>query len=156
MAKTNSNFVVDDYTKYVLLDYRQRLLRILLVTCIVILLGLTIFSLIDQGSTTLIELNSLNMISAGISIIVFLILLWMNQSGHVVLVGWVFCLFVLVTIFASYRSLDFTPALLIMALPVTVASLIIQPWTSFLFAGITIIIYTWGYLQSGMTFGFDS
>ena len=133
MTQTHSNSVVDDYTKYILLDYRQKLLGILLVTCIIILLGLTIFNLIDRGRTTLIDLDGFDLVSAGIAIIVFFILLWMNQRGHVVLVGWIFCLIVLVTIIASYRTLDFTPALLILALPVAAASLVIQPWASFIF-----------------------
>lgn len=156
MTQTNSNSAVDDYTKYILLDYRQKLLRILLITCIIILLGLTIFSLIDRGRTTLIDWDGFDLVSAGIAILVFLVLLWMNQRGHVMLVGWIFCLIVLVTIIASYRTLDLTPALLILALPVAVASLIIQPWASLLFAGITIIIYIWIYLQSWKAFGFDN
>jgi hypothetical protein len=127
MTKTNSNFVVDDYTKYILLDYRQKLLRILLVACIIILLGLTISNLMGWLPATRIELERFNLADAGIAITVFLILLWMNQKGHVVLVGWTFCLFVFIAIFTSYPSLDFTPALLILALPMVVASLIIQP-----------------------------
>lgn len=43
-----------------------------------------------------------------------------------------------------------------MALPVAVSSLIIQPWTSFLFAGLTIMIYMWTYLQSGKVSDLDS
>ena len=142
MTKTNSNVVVDDYTKYILLDYRQKLLRILLVACIIILLGLMIFYLIDRGRTTLMDWTGFDLVSAGIAIIVFLIFLWMNQRGHVVLVGWIFCLFVFMTIFASYRSLDSNLAFLIIALLIVVSSLIIQPWASFLFAGLIVIMYT--------------
>ena len=68
MTQTNSNSAVDDYTKYILLDYRQKLLRILLITCIIILLGLTIFSLIDRGRTTLIDWDGFDLVSAGIAI----------------------------------------------------------------------------------------
>ena len=156
MTKTNSNFVVDDYTKYILLDYRQKLLRVLLVACIVILLGIATFNLMGSSSVTLIEFERFNLVDIGIAIAVFLILLWMNQRGHVALVGWIFCLFVFVSILVSYSLNDFNQALLIMALPVTVSSLIIQPWTSFLFAGLTIIIYTWTYLQSAQAFDYDS
>ena len=156
MTKTNPNVVVDDYTKYILLDYRQKLLRVLLVACIVILLGIAIFNLMGPSSTTLIEFEKFSLVNAGIAITVFLILLWMNQRGHVTLVGWIFCLFVFVSIFASYSLNDFSQTLLIMALPAAVSSLIIQPWTSFLFVGLTIIIYTWTYLQSARAFDYDS
>lgn len=85
MKQTNSNYVVDDYTKYILLDYRQKLLRVLLVACIIILLGLTIFNLMSWLPVTLIRWEGFNL-AAGIAIIVLLILLWMNQRGHVSLV----------------------------------------------------------------------
>jgi HD domain len=156
MTKTNSNVVVDDYAKYILLDYRQKLLRVLLVTCIIILLGLTIFDLMGQLPNTLNRFERFNLADAGIAITVFLILLWMNQRGHVPLVGWIFCLFVFVSIFIFYSPLHFTQALLIIALLVAVSSLIIQPWTSFLFAGLTILIYTWIYFQSGNGFAYDT
>lgn len=156
MTQTNSNFVVDDYVKYILLDYRQKLLRVLLVACIIILLGLTIFNLMGRLPNTLNEFARINLADAGIAITVLLILLWMNQRGHVTLVGWLFCLFVFVSIFVSYPQLQFTQALLIMALPVAVSSLIIQPWTSFLFAGLAIFTYTWTYFQSGNGFSYDS
>jgi putative nucleotidyltransferase with HDIG domain len=155
MTQTNSNYVVDDYTKYILLDYRQKLLRVLLVACIIILLGLTIFNLMSWLPVTLIRWEGFSL-AAGIAIIVLLILLWMNQRGHVALVGWIFCLFVFVSIFVSYSPSRFSQALLIMALPVAVSSLIIQPWTSFLFAGLTIMIYMWTYLQSGKVSDLDS
>jgi HD-GYP domain-containing protein (c-di-GMP phosphodiesterase class II) len=143
MTKTNHNVVVDDYAKYVLLDYRQKLLRVMLITSIVLLLGLTIFNLMGWLPDTLIELERINPASTGIAIIVFLILLWMNQRGHVPLVGWIFCLFLFMVILVEYGALDFPLIFFIIAWLIVIASFIVQPWASFLFAGIAIIIYLW-------------
>src|SRR5262245_59982100 len=155
MTQTNSNLVVDDYAKYVLLDYRQKLLRGLLVVCIIILLGLTVFHLIGWLPAAMDEFERFDLADAGIAIVVLLILLWMNQRGHVLLVGWMFCLFVFASIFVSCLPSQFSRTLLMMALPVVVSGLTIQPWTSFLFAGLTISIYTWIYFQSGDGFAYD-
>ena len=156
MTKTNPNVLVDDYTKYILLDYRQKLLRVLLVTCIVSLLGLTLFNRLGWMPDTLIELERVSLPSIGIAITVFLILLWMNQKGHVLLVGWIFCMFLLLAIVAYYGSFDFPLMFFVMAWLVVIASFILQPWASFLFAGIAITIFMWIPEQSGNTVDFGS
>ena len=156
MTKTNSNVVVDDYTKYILLDYRQKLLRVLLATCICILLGVTTFNLLGWIPDTLIELERVSLVSIGIAITVFLILLWMNQRGHVLLVGWIFCVFLLLAIVAYYGSFDFPLMFFVLAWLVVIASFVIQPWASFLFAAITILIFMWIPDPSGTIVGFGS
>ena len=156
MTKTNPSVLVDDYSKYILLDYRQKLLRVLLVTCIVSLVGLIIFNVSGWMPDTLIELERVSLPSIGIAITVFLILSWMNQRGHVLLVGWIFCAFLLLAIVAYYGSFDFPLMFFVMAWLVVIASFILQPWASFLFAGIAITIFRWIPEQSGNTFDFGS
>ncbi|HET9905415.1 MAG TPA: HD domain-containing phosphohydrolase [Anaerolineales bacterium] len=148
MTKTNPNFVLDDYSKYILLDYRQKLLRVLLVTSMVILFGLTIFDRMGWLPSTLIELEGINPVSTGITITVFLILLWMNQKGYVPLVGWIFCLFLFTVILVSYGTLDFPLRFFVIAWLVVIASFVIQPWAAFLFTGASIISFWWLPAQS--------
>lgn len=141
MTKTDPNFVLDNYSKYILLEYRQKLLRVLLITSVVLLLGLIIFSLMGWLPETLIELERINQASIGILITVLLGLLWMNQRGYVSLVGWVFCVLIFLVIVAYYGSFDFPLIFFIIAWLVVVASFTIQPWASFLFAGSAILAY---------------
>ncbi|OGO38975.1 MAG: hypothetical protein A2Z03_03785 [Chloroflexi bacterium RBG_16_56_8] len=139
---------MDEYSKYILLEYRQRLMRILLAACMLVTAGITILNLIEWVLNPAIEWGIFNLASDLIALAIFLALWRLNQSGYVTLVGWIFCLTVTAYIPVSYSPPYITQALVIMFLPVAVSGLIIQPWTSFLFTGLAILVYTDIYLRA--------
>lgn len=147
---------MEDYSQYLLLDYRQKLLRGLLLTCFVIVVGLTAVNLIDWVKDPAIEWGVYNLVSDAIALLLFIIFWWINEKGQVELVGWSFGVLVFFAIPSSYSLPYFTQTLLIMAIPVTVSSFVIRPWASFVFTALAIAFYTLTYFQYPGTFGFDA
>ena len=146
----------NDYSQYLLLDYRQKLLRVLLMICFLIVTGLTVVNLIEWIKDPLVEWGTYNLVSDGIAFIILFFLYQANQKGFVSQAGWLFGLIVLATIPLSYSLSSFNQTFLIMALPIAVSSFIIQPWASFLFACLAIIFYNVVFFQYRGAFQYDA
>lgn len=144
-----------DYSYYLLLDYRQKLLRVLLIICFIILAVLTIVNLYDWIQNPLAEWGTFNLISDGIAFVVLFFLYRANQKGFVSQAGWLFVLLVLATIPVSYSLSSLNQTFLIMAVPIAISSFIIQPWVSFLFTCLVITFYSFTFLQYRGVFEYD-
>ena len=146
---------LEDYSQYLLLEYRQKLLRVLLFTCMLILAGLTLTNLNEWINNPATEWGVYNLVSDGIVLLFFQLCWWLNEKGQVELVGWSFGLLVFFAVPRSYSLPYITQTLLIMAIPVTVSSFAIRPWASFVFAALVMSFYTFTYVQNPGTFVFD-
>ncbi len=146
----------DDYSQYLLVDYRRKLLRVVLIICFIITAGLTAINLFDWIKDPLSEWGGYNVISDVIGLAIMFFLGWANQKGFVALSGWLFGLIVLAYIPISYSLARFNEAFLIMALPVVVSSFIIQPRASFIFAGIIAVSYTLTFFYYRGAFDYES
>ena len=146
----------DGYSQYLLVDYRQKLLRVVLIICLAITAGLTAINLFDWIKDPLSQWSSYNVISDVMGLAILFFLGWANQKGFVAVSGWLFGLIVLAYIPISYSLARFNEAFLIMALPVVVSSFIIQPRASFLFAGIIVVSYNLTFFYYRGAFDYES
>jgi response regulator RpfG family c-di-GMP phosphodiesterase len=137
----------DDYSQYLLLDYRQQLLRILLVMCFIITIGLTAANLLEWLREPDGEWTVVNLASDVVAFSILLFLYQANRKGFVSLAGWIFGVIVIGSIPFSYSVSEFNQTFLIMALPVAIASFVIQPWASFVFVGVVMVFYNVTYFQ---------
>jgi HD-GYP domain-containing protein (c-di-GMP phosphodiesterase class II) len=146
---------IDDYSQYLLLEYRQKLLRVLLVMCFVITIALTVMNLIEWFKEPFAEWGIYNLVSDGLSISVILFLYYGNQKGYVSLAGWLFALIIITTIPTSYSPAELNQTFLIMALPVAVSSFVIRPWASFVFTSGLIVFYNLTFFAYPGAFQYD-
>ncbi len=146
---------LDDYSQYLLLEYRQKLLRVLLVLCFIVIIVLTVINLMEWFKEPLAEWGTYNLVSDGISIGVLLFLYYGNQKGYVSLVGWLFGLVIITTIPTSYSPAELNQTFLIMALPVAISSFVIRPWASFVFTCGLIVFYNVTFFDYPGTFQYD-
>ncbi len=144
-----------DYSQYLLLEYRQKLLRIPLVMCIAVAIGATIINLIDWIRVPSMEWGGYNLVSDGIALIIFPLLYWANNRGAVALSGWLFGFILLAAIPATYALQSINQAFLITALPIALSSFVILPGASFVFVGLVIIFYTATFLNHPGGFDYD-
>ncbi len=151
----DSDIQLNDYSEYLLLDYRQKLLRVLLIMCFLIVAGLTIVNLMEWIKDPHAEWGIYNLVSDGIAFVILFFLYWTNQKGLVSLAGWLFGLIVIASIPTSYSLSKFNQTFLIMALPIAVSSFIIRPWASFLFAGLVLVFYNVTFFQYPGAFQYD-
>lgn len=151
----NPDGQLDDYSQYLLLDYRQKLLRVLLIMSLIIIIVLTIINIIEWIKEPLAEWGTYNLVSDGITIGILLLLYYGNQKGHVSLAGWFFGLIVLTTIPTSYSPAELNETFLLMALPVAISSFVIRPWASFVFTCIVIVFYNVTFFDYPEAFQYD-
>jgi len=145
----------DDHLHYILLEYRQKLLRVLLILCIVINTILMILALIDWMRDPFVEWGIYNLISGATVFALLLFLYQANQKGFTSLAGWLFGLSVLSTIPTTYSLSSLNETFLFMALPIALSSFIIRPRASFFFACFVIAGYSLLFLQSPGVFVYD-
>ena len=144
-----------DYSEYLLLDYRRKLLRIPLAMCIAIAIGETILNLIEWLRAPAIEWGSFNLLTDVIALVIFPLLYWANRKGFVAFSGWSFGLILLSAIPTSYSIHSINQSFLIMALPIVLSSFVILPWASFVFVCIVIIFYNVEFLHYPGAFEYD-
>lgn len=144
-----------DSAQYLILEYRQKLLRVLLILCFIITIVLTVINLTEWFKEPLAEWGIYNLVSDGISISVLLLLYHGNQKGYVSLVGWLFGLTIITAIPTSYSPAELNQTFLIMALPVAISSFVIRPWASFVFTCGLIAFYTVTFFSYPGTFQYD-
>lgn len=145
----------NDSSQYLLLEYRQKLLRILLIMSFVIIIILTVINLREWFKEPLAQWGNYNLVSDGITIGVILFLYCGNQKGYVSLVGWLFGLIVITTIPTSYSLTELNQTFLIMALPVAISSFVIRPWASFVFTCGLIVFYSVTFFDYPGAFQYD-
>ncbi|HET9913660.1 MAG TPA: HD-GYP domain-containing protein [Anaerolineales bacterium] len=144
-----------DGSQYLLLEYRQKLLRVLLIMCFIIIIVLTVINLMEWFNEPLTEWGTYNLVSDGISISVLLFLYYGNQKGYVSLVGWLFGLIITTTIPTSYSPAELNQTFLIMALPIAISSFVIRPWASFVFTCGLIVFYNVTFFDYPGAFQYD-
>lgn len=145
----------DDHLHYVLMEYRQKILQVLLIVCIIVQIILSIADLIDWIHNPFSQWGVYNLISCGIAFAVLVFLYQANRKGFVSLSGWLFGLAVFSTIPTSYSPSALNQTFLMMALPVAISSFTIQPWASFPFAGFLIAFYSLTFFQYPGAFRYD-
>lgn len=146
---------LDDYSQYLLVDYRQKLVRVLLIMSFIITIGALAVNLFDWIKDPLSEWGSFNLITDGIGLTILSFLYWANQKGFVALSGWLFGLIVFASVPTSYSLSTLNEAFLVVALPVAASSFIIQPRASFLFAGIVIAFYHFAFFYYPGVFDYE-
>jgi HD-GYP domain-containing protein (c-di-GMP phosphodiesterase class II) len=132
---------IDDYSQYLLVDYRQKLLRVLAIICLIIAIPLTVVNLYDWIRDPLGEWRAYNLISDGIALAYLSLIYWANEKGFVAVAGWLFGMMVFAAIPITYSPATLNETFLIMALPVAVSSFIIRPRASFIFAILVFVFY---------------
>jgi putative nucleotidyltransferase with HDIG domain len=145
----------DDYFSYLFLDYRQKLLRVVLIVCFLILVVLTIVNFLDLIENPGAEWGTYNLASDGGAFVVLFLLYHANEKGFVAQAGWLFGLMLLATVPLSYSMSSLNQTFLLMAVPIAISSFMIQPWVSFLFACLVIAFYSSTFLESRGAFEYD-
>jgi HD-GYP domain-containing protein (c-di-GMP phosphodiesterase class II) len=157
--KTMKLFNPDDQlnagSQYLFQEYRQKLLRISFLLCIVIAIGMLIVNLREWISDPLGEWGLYNLISDGAALVIFSFLYWANRKGFVALSGWSFGFLILTAIPTIYSLQTINQAFLVVALPIALSSFIIQPWASFIFAGFVIVSYNVTFFEYPGAFDYD-
>ncbi len=151
----NSDVQLNDYSEYLFLDYRQKLLRVLLLMCLLISVGLAIGNLVEWIKEPGNEWGRYNLMSDGMAFLIVFFLYQVNQRGFVSLVGWLLGLMMLAYIPLTYSLADFNQTFLIMALPIAVSSFVIQPWASFIFASLVLVLYNGTFFYYREPFVYD-
>src|SRR5512133_2612607 len=128
--------VSGDYSRYSLDEYRQKILRVILVTSLFCLAILTGINIIDWLAPPIInwEFDNLIMDVFGLSILAGC--LWLNWKGYILLPGWGFILFAFIVGPLSYPVPYFNQSLMLLALPIAISSFIIRSWASMPLAGL--------------------
>jgi HD-GYP domain-containing protein (c-di-GMP phosphodiesterase class II) len=152
----NPDGQLNDYSQYLLLAYRQKLLRVLLLMCFAIVMVLTTVNLIEWIQDPRAEWGTYNLISDGIALGILLFLYQANRKGFVSLAGWLFGLIVIASIPISYSLSRLNQTFLVMALPVAVSSFVIQPWASFVFICAVIVFYNVTFFQYPGVFEYEA
>ena len=146
---------LEDTSDYTLLEYRQKLLRVFLLTCVIFTIMITIFNAGEYIENPHSEWGARNLLVDVTLLMVFLLLWWLNKKGFVALAGWILGLLILAIIPESYSITLINQTFLILALPVVLSSFFIQPWASFLFAAVVFTFYSLIYIQSSGAFEYD-
>jgi putative nucleotidyltransferase with HDIG domain len=145
----------DDYSHYLSLDYRQKLLRVVLVVCFVILVVLTIVNFLDLIENPGAKWGAYNLASDGAAFIILFLLYQANEKGFVAQAGWLFGLMLLATVPLSYSMSSLNQTFLLLAVPIAISSFLIQPWVSFLFACLAIAFYSFTFIEARGAFEYD-
>ncbi len=145
----------DDYSQYLLGEYRQKLLQVMLAMCIVIAIGALVINLVQWIRDPSVEWGIYNLITDGAALVIFPFLYWTNRRGLTALSGWSFGFILLAAIPESYPLRSINQTFLIMALPIALSSFIIQPWASFVFTFCVIIFYNATFLNYPKAFEYD-
>jgi putative nucleotidyltransferase with HDIG domain len=150
------NIQFNDYSQYLFLDYRRKLLRVLLIACLLIAVGAAIVNLLEWIKDPHDEWGLYNLLSDGIAFLIVLFLYQANQKGLVSLSGWLLGLMMITYIPITYSMSEVNQTFLIMALPVAVSSFVIQPWASFGFTGLVLVLYNAAFFYYGGPFTYDA
>ena len=154
-AKIQNKKRIDSYADYLLLEYRQVILRGLIFACVFVVGVMTIYNIFEFFTQPASLLGVRNLILDGLLFFVLLSLAYMNKRGNVTAAGWIFGIFVFWAIPETYSIGSMNQAFLIMALPVLLASFTIRPWAAFPFMIFAIGFYTFLYFCFGRLFQYD-
>jgi HD-GYP domain-containing protein (c-di-GMP phosphodiesterase class II) len=144
-----------DYSHFTLDEYRQKILRIILVaslSCLVILTGINVIDWLAPPSFNW-EFDNLIMDVFGLSILAGC--LWLNRKGYILLPGWGFILFAFIVGPLSYPVPYFSQSLMLLALPIAISSFITRSWASLPLTGLAITLYTLDYYNYNRSFQYD-
>lgn len=144
-----------DFSRYTLDEYRQKILRVMLVAslfCLITLTGINIFDWLAPPTFNW-EFDNLIMDVVGLSILT--VCLWLNWKGYILLPGWGFILFAFIVGPLSYPVPYFSQSLMLLALPIAISSFITRPWASMPLAGLAVALYTLDYYNYNRSFEYD-
>ncbi|HMB23473.1 MAG: HD-GYP domain-containing protein [Chloroflexota bacterium] len=143
-------------SQYFSQHYRQLLLRVLLILCVVVAISATVINLADWVRDPISKWGSYNLIIDGITLVLLACLYRANQRGFTSLAGWLLGVIMIAGIPTSYSVSELNQTFLIMLLPVTFSSFIIRPWASFFFACLVIVFYHVTFFQHPGAFAYDA
>jgi HD-GYP domain-containing protein (c-di-GMP phosphodiesterase class II) len=146
---------LDDHSSYILWDYRQKILRVLLAASGVGVTGLLVINLAQWIRDPFMKWGLFNVVADILGMFACLGLWRLNQRGRTLAAGWGFILLVFASIPASYSFTEWNRAIMIMFLPVVLSGFVIRSQVSLVLAGVTTLLYTIVYYLSGRVFDFD-
>src|SRR5512138_1476841 len=106
-------------SQYFSQHYRQLLLRVLLILCVVVAISATVINLADWVRDPISKWGSYNLIIDGITLVLLACLYRANQRGFTSLAGWLLGVIMIAGIPTSYSVSELNQTFLIMLLPVT-------------------------------------
>lgn len=144
---------LQNHPAQILKSYQSRILNAILVASLLIIFGMLIFNLIDWGRDP--EWGTFNVITDIITVFVVLGVWWLNRRGRTLFASWIFIVVTSILIPLSYSIELYNQAVMILAIPTVLSSLLIQPWVSFFVAALSTLAYTITFIMTNRAFPYD-
>ena len=137
----------------ILKSYQSRILNAILAASLLIIFGMLVFNLIDWGRDP--EWGTFNVITDIITVFVVFSVWWLNHRGRTLFASWIFIVVTAILIPLSYSIELYNQAVMILAIPTVLSSLLIQPWVSFFVAALSTLAYTITFILTNQAFPYD-
>ena len=134
----------------ILKSYQSRILNAILAASLLIIFGMLVFNLIDWGRDP--EWGTFNVITDIITVFVVFSVWWLNHRGRTLFASWIFIVVTAILIPLSYSIELYNQAVMILAIPTVLSSLLIQPWVSFFVAALSTLAYTITFILTNQAF----
>ena len=144
---------LQNHPAQILKSYQSRILNAILAASLLIIFGILIFNLIDWGRDP--EWGTFNVITDIITFFVVLGVWWLNRRGRTLFASWIFIVVTSILIPLSYSIELYNQAVMILAIPTVLSSLLIQPWVSFFVAALSTLAYTITFIMTNQAFPYD-
>jgi len=145
--------LIQNHPAQILKSYQSRILNAILAASLLIIFGMLIFNLIDWGRDP--EWGTFNVITDIITFFVVLGVWWLNRRGRTLFASWIFIVVTSILIPLSYSIELYNQAVMILAIPTVLYSLLIQPWVSFFVAALSTLAYTITFIMTNQAFPYD-
>ena len=144
---------LQNHPAQILKSYQSRILNAILAASLLIIFGILIFNLIDWGRDP--EWGTFNVITDIITFFVVLGVWWLNRRGRTLFASWIFIVVTSILIPLSYSIELYNQAVMILAIPTVLSSLLIQPWVSFFVAALSTLAYTITFILTNQAFPYN-
>jgi hypothetical protein len=144
---------LQNYPAQILKSYQSRILNAILVASLLIVFGMLIFNIINWGRDP--EWGTFNVITDIITVFIVIGVWWVNYRGRTLIASWIFIIITAILIPLSYSIELYNQAVMILAIPAVLSSLLIQPWVSFFVAALSTLAYTITYILTNQAFPYD-
>lgn len=145
-----------DYAQFAVWEYRQKILEATLKVVTITLAALSLVNIIEWFAPPSFSWEIENLIMDGVVLAVMVALLQLKRLGHWRLASWLLTGFPFLLVPLSYSGPSFSNALLVLGIPTALASFVIQPWASYLFAGLSVALYTVEFYLWPMPMDYDT
>jgi len=144
---------LQNYPAQILKSYQSRILNAILVASLLIIFGMLIFNIINWGRDP--EWGTFNVITDIITVFIVIGVWWLNYRGRTLIASWIFIIITAILIPLSYSIELYNQAVMILAIPAVLSSLLIQPWVSFFVAALSTLAYTITFILTNQAFPYD-